>query len=126
MKFYNVFYKKSKHHDLENILFLKEGFNFFAFLFGPFWFLFHRMWKEFFTLLLISSVFISLKNIAFFSQFDLLLMQAALAFFVAINANHWLAESLNRKKNYRLLGFVIAKNTDEARLKFVNIFAQKA
>lgn len=125
MKFYNIFYKKSKNNELENIIFIKEGFSFFALLFGPLWFLFHKMWREFLALLVVGVVLALLKQISFFSSFDLYLMQLALAFAIAINSNHWRAEYLHKKKNHRLLGFIIAKNTDEARLKFVDIFANK-
>lgn len=34
---------------------LAEGFSLFAFVFGPFWFLWHRLWKEA-TLLLVLSI----------------------------------------------------------------------
>ncbi len=111
MKLYSVLIKKNKEGKISDAELLKEGFSFFAFLFGPLWFLYHKMWQEFFVFLVLNIA------LGLFGEFDKILLEVALAFIVAINANYWLGEHL-KKKNYEFVGLVFGSDLANAKLRF--------
>lgn len=43
---YTVHINPSNYHAVEKAVFVREGFDFMAFVFGVFWFLYNRMWLE--------------------------------------------------------------------------------
>ena len=52
--------------DPERFVFVREGFSFWAFLFGPLWMLRHRMWVEFIAyLLLVGGLTFALRRLGF-------------------------------------------------------------
>lgn len=118
MKLYNVLTLNNKEGKTEDILFLKEGFSWLAFIFSIFWFLYHKMWKESFALFIIAGAF------AFFEESQILfgdskfIVEILLDFIIALNANHWFCESLV-KKGYKFEGVIFAKNPAQARLRYV-------
>jgi hypothetical protein len=120
MKIYNVLIKKNPEGKISDLVFLKEGLSYPALFFGAFWFLFHKMWREFLALLLVNIALTLPHNIL--PEFDRLFLQFALAFIVAINANHWLLQHL-RKSGYELIDLVVGANSDEARFNFVKSFS---
>ncbi len=115
MKLYSALIKKNEEGKISDAKLLKEGFSFFAFLFGPFWFFYHKMWREFFVLLLADVA------LGFFVGFDQLFLEISLAFIVALNANYWLAEHL-KKKSYQFTGLIFGENSTVANLRFVQNF----
>jgi hypothetical protein len=119
MKLYNALIKKNEEGKIADVVLLKEGFSFFAFLFSGLWFLYHRMWVEFLALILINITFAFLGN--FSSDFDKIFLEVAFIFILAINANHWLCDHL-RKKNYQFVGLVFGTNCENAKLRFIKNF----
>jgi hypothetical protein len=116
MKLYSTLIKKNKEGKISDAVLLKEGFSFFAFLFGPFWFFYHKMWQEFFVLLVLTIA------LGFFGEFDKFLLESALAIIVALNANYWFGEHL-KKKNYEFTGLVFGSNLANAKLRFAANFS---
>jgi hypothetical protein len=116
MKIYNAFIKKNKEGKVEDIVFVKEGFSFFAFLFSGLWFLYHKMWSEFFVFLLASTALS--YGFEFIPEFDKFFLELAFVFIVALNANYWLCENL-KNKNYEFVGLVFGGNRTEAKIRFV-------
>ncbi len=115
MKLYNIFSKQNKLGKIEDVKLLKEGFSTKALLLTPFWFLYHKMWHEFF-----ASVTVILLA-GFMQEFNLIsanLVQIVLLLIIAFNANYWLELRL-RKNNYEFIGMVFGKNCDDAKTKFI-------
>ncbi len=123
MKIYNALIKKNQSGKIEDIILLKEGFSFTAFLFSGLWFLYHKMWCEFLALLLINIAFGFLDD--FLSDSDKIILQISYIFIVALNANYWLCENL-KKKNYQLAGVVFGQNEVEAKLRFIDKFEKSS
>ena len=119
MKPYNALIKKDKSGKIENFVLLKEGFSFSAFLFSGLWFLYHKMGREFLLLILLNCAFALLGKIL--SNVDHFLLTFAFAFMVALNANSWLSENL-QKKNYEFAGLIFAENLIDAKKRFVKSF----
>jgi hypothetical protein len=120
MKIYNALIKKNKEGKIEDLILLKEGFSFFAFLFSGLWFLYHKMWKEMLAVVLINIVFVKLAD--FSVSFDDIFLQVALIFMIALNANYWFCQHLI-SKGYQFSGMSFGANCDEARLNFVKNFS---
>jgi len=116
MKIFNVLVKKNSDEKIEDIVLLKEGFSWAAFFFSGLWFLYHKMWREFLAIVLINIAIASLGKI--FSDLDQILLEIALAFIIALNANYWLCEHLKKKK-YEFVGLVFGDDCVSARLRFV-------
>lgn len=112
---YSVFIKKNSDGKIDNVVFLKDGMSFYALLFNPLWFLYHKMWKEFFAmiaiLLLLSTTFPAENFLGAF-------LQIAFFLIVAFNCNYWLGEHL-RKKDFTFAAMVFGKNISEAKVNFV-------
>ncbi len=120
MNLYDALIKKNKKGKIEDVVLLKEGFSFFAFLFGPLWFLYHKMWSEFLALLIVNFVLEAFSS-KIFSDFDKNFLEVALLFIVALNANHWLCQNL-KKKRYEFIGLVFGADCASAKLRFVKNF----
>lgn len=119
MKLYNTLIKKNHEGKIEDILLLKEGFSLMAFLFSAFWFLYHKMRKEFVVLLLANFAFTFAQKLNFLSGFDEMCLQMAFFFVVALNANYWLVDDL-KKRGYEFTGVVFGANITDARMRFID------
>lgn len=117
MKLYNVLVKKNADNKIEDIVLLKDGFSWLAFLFSGFWFFYHRMWKEMFVMIAVNFAFVFFAKLS--SNLDRSLLEFAFFFLVALNANYWRVEHL-KKKNYQLVGLVFGANLVDAKLHFVD------
>lgn len=119
MNIYNALIKKNKEGKIEDVVLLKEGFSLFAFLFSGLWFLYHKMWKEFFVLAALNILFVFFSKIS--SHFDRASLEIAFIFVVALNANYWYCESL-KKRGYEFVGLVFGDNHASAKLRFIKNF----
>jgi len=120
MKLYSALIKKDKDNKIEDISVLVQSFSILAFFFGFLWFLSHRMWRNAALVLTVNLVFIFLKNSDFLSVIDLIFLEFAFLLTVGISANHWYEEYL-KDKNYKQIGYVLAQNEEDARLKAMKI-----
>lgn len=118
MKLYNALVKKSQEEKIEDILLFKEGFSMMAFLFSAFWFLYHKMRKEFFVLLAANFVFVFAGGMNFLSGFEEFFLQISFFFIIALNANYWLVDDL-KKRGYEFVGLVFGSDAANARMRFV-------
>jgi len=116
MKLYNALVKKNESGKIEDIIMIKEGFSWKAFIFNGIWFIYHQLWKEIIILFSISLAFGFFAKLS--NDFDKASLQLALFFMVALNANHWLCDSL-KKKGYEFVGIVFGSNSTNAKLRFV-------
>ncbi len=118
MKLYNALVKKNEAGKIEDILLFKEGFSMMAFLFSAFWFLYHKMRKEFLVLLAANFAFAFAGKLNFLSGFDELFLQLAFFFIIALNANYWLVDDL-KKRGYEFVGLVFGSDAADAKIRFV-------
>ena len=116
MKLYNALVKKNELGKIEDIIMIKEGFSWKAFIFNGAWFLYHQLWKEVIILVGIISAFTFFAKLS--TDFDKVLLQLALFFMIALNANNWLCDNLE-KKGYEFVGIVFGSNGTNAKLRFV-------
>ena len=118
MKLYNALVKKTKLGKIEDIVVFKDGFSFPALFLNNLWFLYHKMWKEFGVLLLLSFVFMLLKSLGILSPSDVFLLEIVMIFMVALNFNYWLVDHL-KKQGYEFVGLVFGADEISAKMRFV-------
>ncbi|MFZ9469779.1 MAG: DUF2628 domain-containing protein [Rickettsiales bacterium] len=116
MKLYNGLIKYGNKDQIDDVIIVDNSFSFKALIFNPLWFFYHRMWREFLLLILLSVVIAFLP----ISENDILLIQIALYFAIALNSRTWLIDHLVKRKKYQQVAMVFANNITEAKLKFIN------
>ncbi len=119
MKLFNIYIKKSENQTIEDLVVIKNCFSIFAFLFGIFWFLQHRMWKESFALVAVNIVFGFVFHKGWFGGLDIFGIEFGLMLIIGLNANYWYEQHLLEQK-YQFGGCVFGKNIDEAKLRFIS------
>lgn len=122
MKLYSALIKKNDEGKISDMIFLKDGFCYKAFLFSGLWFLYHKMWKEFAVLIATNCALSLLIDFNFISDIDQILLNIALMFLIGFNANKWLFENL-KEKGYKFSGAVLEKSCIDAKIHFVKDYA---
>jgi hypothetical protein len=120
MKTYSALVKKNSQEEVEDLILLKEGFSWRAFIFGPLWFLYHKMWMEVAVLIAINFAFALLSKIS--SDLDKILLEISFLFIVALNANYWLNDRL-RSKGYEFIGIAFGHDVLSAKLNILQNYS---
>ena len=121
MKLYKGLVKFDKKGKIEDIIVVDDSFSWKAFFFNPLWFLFHKMWIEFFLFLSVLVVFIYVFSFGAYN----FLMQISLLFMIALNSKTWYEDFLVKRKNYLFLAMIFGNNKTEAKIKFINQISLK-
>jgi hypothetical protein len=121
MKLYKGLVKFDKKGKIEDIVVVDDSFSWKAFFFNPLWFLFHKMWIEFFLFLSVLVVFIYVFSFGAYN----FLMQISLLFMIALNSKTWYEDFLVKRKNYLFLAMIFGNNKTEAKIKFINQISLK-
>jgi hypothetical protein len=116
MNLYKGLVKLDKDNKIEDIVVIDEGFSWVALIFNPIWFLFHKMWLEFFLFLSILILFNWTSRFGIYDFF----MQASLIFMMALNSKSWYFDALIKRKKYCFMAMVFGMNATEAKIKFIN------
>ena len=116
MNLYKGLVKFDKDNKIEDIIVIDEGFSWGALILNPIWFLFHKMWLEFFLFLSILILFNWTSRFGIYDFF----MQASLIFMMALNSKTWYFDALTKRKKYCFMAMVFGANATEAKIKFIN------
>lgn len=101
----------------ERFVFVRDGFHLWAFLAGPFWLLYHRLWLALFgyvALNVVATVIMSAAHAGAGSRFAVMLLIALLMGLEAATLRRW---TLSRR-GWRQLDLVVADNADAAERRF--------
>lgn len=112
-KTYSVYLKKDATNPLEEAVFVPEGFNLFAFIFGALWALFHRLWFVFVAILALEILVAKSGMMAFSMQYALILVKVWFGF----EASNFRAASLERS-GYILYDVSTGSNETDAQRRF--------
>ena len=116
MNLYKALVKFDKDNKIEDVIVIDEGFSWGALILNPIWFLFHKMWLEFFLFLSILILFNWTSRFGIYDFF----MQASLIFMMALNSKTWYFDALTKRKKYCFMAMVFGANATEAKIKFIN------
>ncbi len=101
----------------ERVVFLRERFSPFAFVFTPFWLLRHRLWLGFLVWLVLFVAITAIGNLLGFGPHSALAAIYAPAFLFGLEGVNLRARKLLRK-GYRDAGVVIAEDLETAEQRF--------
>src|SRR5262249_39643747 len=107
----------------ERFAFVRDGFSFWAFLFGPLWMLRHRMWLAFFCLIVVMTAL----DVAF-RRFDLsgdvgVTVVFLLALLIGFEAGTLRRFTLSRRK-WTNVGVIVADDLDAAERRFFDAWTR--
>ena len=106
--------------DSDRFVFVRDGFHFWAFLFGPLWFIAHRLWLALAAYIVVVAAIVALMvalRTGDEARSIVALVVALLTGYEAANAQRW---TLSRRW-WRELGVVVADDAEAAERRF---FAQ--
>ena len=103
--------------DAERVVFLRERFSAFAFVFTPLWLLRHRLWLAFLVWLILFIAITMLGNLLGFGPFSALAAMYFPGFIFGLEGVNLRARKLMRK-GYRDAGVVIAEDLETAERRF--------
>ncbi len=117
LKLYSALIKKDVNNKIEDISLIKGNFSVSAFLFSFFWFLCHAMWKIAAIFLVVEVLLIKLSGLDYLNFSEILLLQIIVLCLIGLNATNLYSKHLQNRKGYDMMGYVLAENEEEARLK---------
>lgn len=115
MNSYSIFVKQSKKSKaLEDVILVKEGFNFFAMFFNIFWFLCNKLY-------LFAIIYFILIKFAFaiFSVYIAWTFAFLFSLLIGFEANNLLLYRFQREK-YFFIGYTTGNNRKEAEVRFLD------
>ncbi len=117
LQLYTALVKRDSDSKIEDISMLKNSFSTSAFFFSFFWFLVHTMWREAGLVILAEIFVLKLFGLGFFGSIGFFVIQVALMFIIGLNATNWQGRYLQKRRGYEKIGYFLAQNEEEARLK---------
>ena len=120
MKSYSIFVKKSKNDEsIDDVILVKEGFNFYALFFNILWFLLKKMWicSAVVTTVICLICYVFSYSVAT-SIISLILI------FIGFEANNLLIKKF-QKNNYYFVGYSSGNDEKEAKLRFLDSVNQE-
>jgi hypothetical protein len=98
-------------------IFIKDGFNFTAFVLGIFWLAWNNMWRYLLVAVLVQVIAFELLEYDMLTRSGYNIIQLALSFIIGMIANDLYGEKLI-KDNYLPAGIVLAKSLVEAQQRY--------
>ncbi len=117
LNLYTALVKKDTNDKIEDISLSRSDFSFAAFFFSIFWFLSHTMWRESLLFVIVEIALFKLFANDFLTFAETLFLQIGLYVYIGMNARNLYSRHLQKNKGYKKLGYFLAQNEEEARLK---------
>jgi bacteriorhodopsin len=114
---YTVHIDPSKPNAVERAVFVREGFNFFAFIFGVFWALYHRMWWVAACLAIVATSFGAAEEFKLLNTVTLAILQIGFNLIIAFQANDLRRAELSRR-SYIMSDVVVSDNEFRAQQRY--------
>lgn len=119
MKLYNSYIKKRETGDIEDLIFIKNGFSIPALIFNFIWFAYHRMIKAAVLAVLTIWILIQVFNLLGISGAAAFLLSfLGVSLIIGVNGNFWHSKYL-RAKNYEFIGCFFGESKEAVKLRFV-------
>lgn len=115
---YTAYVKDNANTPAETAEFVREGFNWLAFVFGPFWAAYHRAWSLLILLIALNIGLSTLEYVAILSPTQTMLVQLFFQIMLGFEANDFLGNLL-RKRGYILVDIVCGDTPLRAQLRFL-------
>lgn len=117
MKLFAVYVKENHGNFMENAVFVKQGFSFYAGAFQFLWSIYHRMWLTSVLLFALSLFTTYLDTSGILSEDALTVFSMGMIIFIGLCAPDWLEKSLQRR-GYKIFDIIGGKNLYEVQKQF--------
>lgn len=97
MKLYTVHVRPDEPASHQKPVFVREGFNIFAFVLTVFWALYQRLWLQAAVLLAINIALISMRLHHTLNPLSMIILQLGYQSVIGFSANDWVRHRLARK-----------------------------
>lgn len=114
---YTVHINPAKAHPIEKSIFVREGFNLTAFIFGIIWSFYNRMWWETAFIVIITILFGLARELKWLDLESIMILQFAFNFIVGLQANDWRRGSLSRR-GYIMSDIVVSSDELSAQQRY--------
>ena len=119
MKLYNSYIKKRETGDIEDLIFIKNGFSISALIFNCIWFFYHKMFKATIAAAMAIWILMQLINLLGIEGYSSFLLSfLCVSLIMGVNGNFWHSKYL-RARNYEFIGCFFGDNREAAKLRFV-------
>ena len=116
-KIYTVHVKAGEPRALEAPIFVCEGFSFWAFMFGPVWAIYHRLWLVALVLFAVAALFGAASEKQWLDEPSLAVLQIAIGVIVGYHAHDWRRAKL-AKRGYIMTDVVASDALLRAQQRF--------
>jgi len=117
MKVYRIFLKRTNDGVIDDLEMLKDGFDFWAFLFQLFYLIYRRLWKQAIIIFVLLTVLNALR-LRFLNSYIVIPINICLCIYIGFEYADWYAQRLV-KNGYQFLGYSSGNDVREAKLKFL-------
>jgi hypothetical protein len=111
--------------DPERFKFVRDGFHFWAFVFGPVWMLFHRLWLVFVLYVIFSATMHTLLWFAGTTSGTKFYIGVLISILIGLEAPTLRRWTLARR-NWRTVGVVAADDAEDAERRFFDAWSRQA
>ena len=118
MRSYTIHHRAGAKSD--DVLVIKEGFSWGAFVFNFLWTLWHRLWLASLALLVVMLAIDAAADFLGIHQVLAAVIELAVSLWVGFNGNDWRRRALERR-GYALGAVIAAPNADAALRRFVDL-----
>jgi hypothetical protein len=118
MRTYTIHHRAGANGD--DVVVIKEGFSWGAFIFNFLWALWHRLWLAFLVLLVVMLAIDAAADLLGLNQALASVIGLAVSLWVGFSANDWRRRALERR-GYELGAVVAAQDGDAALRRFVDL-----
>jgi hypothetical protein len=118
MRSYTIHHRAGTNGD--DVVVIKEGFSWGAFVFNFLWALWHRLWLASLALLVVMLAIDAAADFLGVNQVLAAVIELAVSLWVGFNANDWQRRALERR-GYALGAVIAAPNADAALRRFVDL-----
>ncbi len=116
-RIYTVHINPSQAHATEKAVFIREGFNFTAFLIGTFWALYNKLWVEAFAIMSVLTLLALADKKDWLPSETVMVLNLAFNLFVGFMANDLRRNNLSRK-GYIMTDVVVSDSELRAQQRY--------
>ncbi|MEI6187677.1 MAG: DUF2628 domain-containing protein [Alphaproteobacteria bacterium] len=119
MKTYNVYIKAKSKDNIDDLILVKEGFNWYCLNFSGLWAIYKAVWSVLLAYIVATFAGIILVKLSILSNIGMQIFSLITSVMISFHANDLYGRSLV-KRGYKLRGISIGKSYDEALLRFID------
>lgn len=120
MKTYRIYLKQTDNGRIEDLILVRDGFSFWAFVFDFMWFFVKKAWLLGLGVLGVFVLLAVWQRVSGIGIYTLTCIKFGMSLFIGFEANDWYAAYLQKRKGFKFIGHSFGNDETEAKLKFLD------